>query len=193
MKKLLLLKHWQVFGLLMGVPMFLQCITMGQIKANDNPSIMISVFPLVLILSVGLFSGWYYAVGTNLYKNLPETATINLKLFKLFLFIPVVYVLLFSLFIQGMLGNGEISKIGHPTPTFFAIFIPVNLFLIFCFFYCIFFIGKALKMVECQRNMTFNDCVVEILLIWIFPIGVWVIQPRINKLFETPTDSKNIQ
>lgn len=193
MKTLLLLKHWQVFGLLMGVPMFLQFIIMGHIKANNNPAVMISSFPLVLILSVGLFSGWYYAVGTNLYKKLPETATINLKLFKIFLFIPVVYVLLFSMFIQGMLGNGEISKIGHPTPTFFAIFIPLNLFLIFCFFYCIYFIGKALKIVECQKNMTFNDCIVEILLIWIFPIGVWVIQPRINKLFDKSIDGNIIQ
>lgn len=193
MKTLVLLKHWQVFGLLMGVPMFLQFIIMGHIKANNNPAVMISFFPLVLILSVGLFSGWYYAVGTNLYKKLPETATINLKLFKIFLFIPVVYVLLFSMFIHGMLGEGEISKIGHPTPTSFAIFIPLNLFLIFCFFYCIYFIGKALKIVECQKNMTFIDCIVEILLIWIFPIGVWVIQPRINKLFETSIGRNNIQ
>jgi len=51
-------------------------------------------------------------------------------------------------------------------------------------FYCLYFISKSLKAVELQRDVTFNDYAGEFFLIWFFPIGIWFIQPRINKLFD---------
>jgi len=54
----------------------------------------------------------------------------------------------------------------------------------FCIFYCLYFVAKALKSVELQREVTFNDYAGEFFLFWFSPIGVWVLQPRINKLFD---------
>lgn len=182
MTKLLTLKHWQLFGLLMGLPMLFQFITIGSMFSSNDPTAMFYFFPIMMILFVGLFFGWFYALGTNLHKKLPATATMNLNKFKIFLFIPVVYMLFICVFIVGMFSN--ISSGVEPNPAIFAVIVPLHLFSMFCIFYCLYFNAKALKTVEWQKPVTFSDFAGEFFLIWFFPIGIWIIQPRLNKLFD---------
>jgi len=191
MTKLLTIKHWQLFGLLMGLPMIFQFVIMGSLMNSGSPTIMFVAFPIMMILFIGLFFGWFYALGTNLHKKLPETATMNLTKFKVFLLIPVVYMLFLSVFMFGMFSN--ISTGGQPNPAIFALIVPLHLFSMFCIFYCLYFNAKALKTVEWQRPVTFSDFAGEFFLIWFFPIGVWIIQPRINKLFDTNIYNDNNQ
>jgi hypothetical protein len=42
-----------------------------------------------------------------------------------------------------------------------------------------------------QKPVTFSDFAGEFFLIWFFPVGIWIIQPRINKLFDTNIDNNN--
>jgi len=51
-------------------------------------------------------------------------------------------------------------------------------------FYCLYFNAKALKTAELQKPLTFSDFAGEFFLLWFFPIGIWILQPRINKLFD---------
>jgi hypothetical protein len=189
MKKLLTLKHWQLFGLLVIIPMIIQFFLMGYLLTNNNPSIMQITFPFVLIVYIGLFFSWFYVLGTNLYRKLPPTATMNLTKFKIFLFFPVIYMLFLSVFMAGMFS--EISTAGEPNPGIFAIIFPLHLFAMFCIFYCLYFNAKALKTVEWQRPVTFSDFAGEFFLIWFFPIGIWIIQPRINILFDSSIENEN--
>jgi hypothetical protein len=189
MKKLLTLKHWQLFGLLVIIPMIIQFFIMGYLLTNNNPSIMQITFPFVIIVYIGLFFGWFYVLGTNLYRKLPPTATMNLTKFKIFLFIPVIYIIFISIFMAGMFSN--ISTGVPPTPGIFAVIFPLHLFAMFCIFYCLYFNAKALKTVEWQRPVTFSDFAGEFFLIWFFPIGIWIIQPRINKLFDSSIENEN--
>ncbi len=182
MTKFLTLKHWQLFGLLLVIPMILQAIFMGSMLSNDNPTTGSIAFPIMMIFLVGLFFGWFYALGTNLHKKLPTTAKMNLTKFKIFLFIPVIYMLFLSVFMAGMFSNS--TTVGEPNPTIFALIVPLHLFSMFCIFYCLYFNAKALKTVEWQRPVTFSDFAGEFFLIWFFPFGIWIIQPRINKLFD---------
>lgn len=191
MTKLLTIKHWQLFGLLIGIPMIFQFVIMGSVMTSKNPTIMFAAFPIMMILFIGLFFGWFYALGTNLHKKLPETATMNLTKFKIFLFIPVIYMLFLSVFMFCMFSN--ISTGGQPNPAIFALIVPLHLFSMFCIFYCLYFNAKALKTVEWQKPVTFSDFAGEFFLIWFFPIGVWIIQPRINKLFDRTIDTVNNQ
>lgn len=187
MTKLLTLKHWQLFGLLMGLPMLFQFIAIGSIFSSNDPTAMFSFSPIMMILFVGLFFGWFYALGTNLHKKLPETATMNLTKFKIFLFLPVVYMLFTSVSMFDIFSNISLGE--QPTPAIFAVIVPLHLFSMLCIFYCLYFNAKALKTVEWQRPTTFNDFAAEFFLICFFPIGVWIIQPRLNKLFDTNNDN----
>ena len=187
MKKLLTLKHWQLFILLMGLPMVFQFIAIGSVFSSNAPTVMLYFFPIMMILFVGLFFSWFYTIGTNLHKKLPVTAVMNLTRFKIFLFIPVAYMLFLSVFIFAMFTN--ISPGGQPNLAIFAVIVPLHLFSIFCIFYCLYFNAKALKTVEWQKPVTFSDFAGEFFLIWFFPIGIWIIQPRLNKLFDPTLDA----
>jgi hypothetical protein len=52
----------------------------------------------------------------------------------------------------------------------------------FCLFYCIFFVAKTYKTVQLKREATFDDFVGEFFMTWFFPVGVWMMQPKINKM-----------
>ena len=185
MTKFLTLKHWQLFVLLVGIPLVFQFITLGAIILSilsNDPTKISYFFPLMMILFIGLFFGWFYSLGTNLHKKLPETAPMNLTKFKIFLFIPVAYMLFISIFTSSMFST--ISSDRQPNLAIFALIVPLHLFSMFCIFYCLYFNAKALKTVEWQKSVTFSDFAGEFFLLWFFPIGIWFIQPRINKLFD---------
>jgi hypothetical protein len=93
---------------------------------------------------------------------------------------------MFGLF-KSIAGNEQFN------PGIFAIIFPLHLFSMFCIFYCLYFIAKSLKSVELQRPVTFNDYAGEFVLIWFFPIGVWVIQPRINNIFNDNLQQTELQ
>jgi bacteriorhodopsin len=61
---------------------------------------------------------------------------------------------------------------------------PINLIGLACIIYCIYFVARTIKMVELQRKVIFSEFIFEFFLIWFYPIGVWLIQPRINRIIQ---------
>jgi hypothetical protein len=51
--------------------------------------------------------------------------------------------------------------------------------------YVFYNLSISLKSLESNRKVVFNDCVLDMILLFAFPIGIWIIQPRLNKLFIT--------
>jgi bacteriorhodopsin len=66
----------------------------------------------------------------------------------------------------------------------FALVVPLHLFSMFYIFYTLYFAAKTVKTVELQREVTFSDFAGEFFLIWFYPVGVWIIQPKVNKMIE---------
>ena len=105
--------------------------------------------------------------------------------FKIFFLIPTIYILFISFF-MAVIFMGMSS--GKPSDGMMfgmmGIIIPLHFFSMFCIFHTLYFSAKTLKSVEMQRIATFSDYAGEFFLLWFFPIGIWVIQPRLNKLIE---------
>ena len=199
MKKLLTLKHWQLFLLLFVVPLIahvsLMCYLFSQMMAQELPmpaddlmafldyflSVMNVVF-IVLGVVMLLHFAWQYTLGSNLHKKLPESVNMSLSRFRTFLIIPLVYIVLLGFFMADMFSDLQANKL--PNFYWFALIIPLHLFSIFCMFYGIYFNAKALKAVELQRPLKGDEFIAEFFLMWFFLIGVWILQPRINKIFE---------
>ena len=80
--------------------------------------------------------------------------------------------------------TGNIIDVNNPGSIFtgFAVIFPLHIFSMFCIFYCLYFVAKTIKTIELQRQVTFSDFAGEFFLIWFFFIGVWILQPRINKM-----------
>ena len=187
MTKFLTLKHWQLFLLLIGGPIIIQFIMTGIAFSDRGLRVYLIYFPIMTILCGGLFFSWFYSLGTNLFKRLPVTVKMSLTRFKLFLFIPVIYILFLMVFMFGAFSNSLSGS--QLNPGIFAFIVPLHLFCMFCMFYCLYFNAKALKAVELQKPVTFGDYAGEFFLLWFFPIGIWILQPKINQLFSTPTDN----
>ncbi len=52
------------------------------------------------------------------------------------------------------------------------------------FLYSVYFVSKEIKTIELNRNCSIRECILEIVLILAFPIGIWIIQPRITKIYK---------
>ena len=190
-------KHWHLFvstvGLIFIFQFFIMFHIMTQVVSNPdsfNPRMNdIFLFPMIFMLIVGfIIFGWIWSLAVGLQKKLPENATMKVRKFKIFFVIPIVYMFLFmgymflfNNFIDASIGSGVNPVIMFAS---FALIFPIHLFAMFCIFYCMYFAAKTIKTVELQKEVTFNDFAGDFFMIWFFPIGVWFIQPRINKIIQ---------
>lgn len=186
MTKFLTLKHWQLFGLFLGLPILLQFIfTVIAIGLIEEASIF-HVLPFMIILFfLGTICVWYYTLGTSLSQKLPPTVTMSLTWFKILVFIPVLMILLAA--IAAYVSFFSLNSGDEP---FFSSSIVYGLSLVFnslisiSISHSIYFLAKVLKSVEWQKPVIFRDYLGELFLIFFLPIGIWFLQPRVNKLFD---------
>lgn len=181
MKKLLLLKHWQLFLLLISGPVIVFFLTFVMIASNYIGGTTFILMQLLTLCTMSIFFFWLYTLATNLNRKLPDVMPMNINRFKVFWAIPFLYIVLiyaFMMFTIPFISNGNI-----PNPFIFLLIFPLHLFSMFCIFYCLYFVAKSLKAVELQRKVSSGDYIGEFFTLWFFPIGIWFIQPRVNKLF----------
>ncbi len=194
--KFLKAKHWQLVLVTFGLPIIIQFIMIGSMvsniasQSNPEPALIfsyMSVIPIVLFLFIFFFYGWFWSVAVGLQEKVPVNLKMKVKRFKIFFFIPLIYILMFLAFfgigINIISSGNSISNIGIIGGAF-AVIIPLHLFAMFCNFYCLYFVSKTFKTVELQREVSFGDFAGEFFMIWFFPIGIWIIQPKINKMIE---------
>lgn len=180
-------KHWQLFLLMFGLPFLLQGMMIGQmlssipIAGDGNPSINMPFYLLMIpvFLVIVMFWGWSWSVGVGIQAFIPSELRLNVKQFKVFLIIPFVYILFFL----GMIMNAlNLEGILEENLLFFIF--PAHLLAMCCSFYCIYFIAKTIKTAELQQKVTFGDILGTLFLLFIYQLGIWSIQPRINKLIQ---------
>jgi hypothetical protein len=178
-------KHWQLFLLTFVFPICMELTGMIIVFITREPMYIFPFFFLIMIVAMGTQFGWFYCVGKALGQKLPPNAGMNLNRFLSFVMVPIIYFGL--LFIAAVLFGVYMLNVGEPSPFFaliFIIVIPLHFFSIFCIFYTFWFIAKSLKMVESWKQVTFGDYAGDFFLIWFFFVGVWFIQPRINRIFD---------
>ncbi|TMM59067.1 hypothetical protein FEE95_06430 [Maribacter algarum] len=195
--KFLKAKHWQLFILMFGIPLILQFITMGSImfsfSNSEKPEALIMInaltlFPVIMIINSGLLFGWFWSIAIGLQKKVPQSVRMKVKKFQYFFFVPLIYIMLISLLIgfatSGLFIDGNASaSIGGGISI--ALVVILHFFSMFCIIYCLYFVAKTIKTVELQREVNFNDFIGEFFMLWFYPLGIWIIQPKINKIAET--------
>lgn len=194
-------KHWQIFLLVFVLPfLFMMIFMVGmmvdmvsniQAHGDEDPRQMFSNFafiPLIILVNTVIHFSWFWSIGSALQQLIPDHVKLKVKRFKTFFFIPLIYILLLSVGMTIMFN--ELLNINEaPEPiliiTSVAIFIPLHFFSIFCMIHTLWFCAKTLKTIELQKEAHFSDYIGDFFLIWFFPVGVWFIQPRINKMVES--------
>lgn len=191
-------KHWQLFLLLVGLPMVAQFFLLTSFVASmtsggpPDPTIFSStfmIFPLLAALALGVMFGWLWSVAIGLQSKIPSHISMKVPKFKVHFFIPLVYTFTLlvgmTIFMRLPFTPEESdSQFNSGFDSLFMLIIIPHLLSMYCLFYCLYFTAKTMMTAELQRETSFSDFAGEFFLFWFHPIGVWVIQPRINKMAE---------
>ena len=170
MKILLKLKHWEIFIVLIcfNVLGLKGDIDIGFITPIDLSAIF-SVSYIVLMFSIIINMGLNLnRISENPYRLNPTLLTISI--------------------IVCILGYSEmnISRLyidSYSLPIAFNTIIVI--LMMFGLWYIFHTVPKSLKSMELGRESVFKEYVVYSLLLFALPIGIWVIQPKINKIFNS--------
>jgi len=179
-------RHWQLFLFLFGIPAIFQIVMMSTIfvdVAHDGtPPVstfnFMGILAVVMIFFMAIYFAWFWSIAIGLGSKIPESVVMKTRTFKVFFFIPIVYILFFLIVVTTTMSEAE------PSPLTFILIVPLHLFCMFCIFHNLYFVAKVIKTVELQREALFGDFVGEFFLMWFYPIGVWIIQPKINRMIK---------
>ncbi|MBX0333354.1 hypothetical protein K3G39_08885 [Pontibacter sp. HSC-14F20] len=162
MKSVLELKHWQVFLTIIFFSLLSDIIP-------ESFPILHAIFSLMTMLALLL---WPLSLGYEMHQLLPPKTKLSATLFILNGFFIIA-----TLSVSAVLGE----EISYSESGFKAI--PV-LYGIFALLHLFAFPAKVLKSLELNRKAHFSDYAGDFFLFLFWPIGVWVIQPRANKIKE---------
>lgn len=161
---ILRLKAWQMFLIVIG-PAFIFPPFM-----ND---LLVSAFGLIIWLFIFF---WVYSIGVKMNLLVPMEFRPRISRFKMYYMVSAILqgvMLLWSFFIKNPLVHTTYEIVLQ------CLLIAVGLYFALSIFM---FAARMLKMAILQHHVDKSDAMLEFFCIWIFPIGIWVIQPQINRL-----------
>jgi hypothetical protein len=164
-------KHWQIFLFLVAV------LCMGALaednlvgeqsvrRLGDSSLLLLGVLAALQMLG---FLSWFWSIGSFFCSIVRTTLRPKTRFFNVAVAYPVIY--------------------GFTVPKLFqsgwsAVILPLHLFAMICLIYVLYFVSKCLALAETDRPEAFPRFAGTFLLLWFFPIGVWIVQPKVNRLY----------
>jgi len=167
MKFFLEMKHWELF-LMIFLPTAL-CL-LFRIPFERLVIASIALFMMIVLQT------WFFSIGYWANRRLPESRRSGTALFIIGLTIPVIYLVMVIIIYFPMLS----SSTPPPPPTWM---LPMHMASMAGIFYGIWFSARKLKSLLENEDADFMIFSNTFFLMWIFPLGIWLIQPDVNKLY----------
>jgi hypothetical protein len=174
---LLKLKHWHLFLFTWGIPIAINIYT------TSRPTLMVKLFPVVLLLFIIGILGWIWAISTELHKKLPEEVKLDVRSFKIYFSVPVFY----SIALTVWMSYRFYFRFDEGNPGLHSliwVIIFFHLVSMICILFGLRFAAQTLRSVELGRGAKFSEYAIEFFLIWFSPLGFWILQPRLNRLMK---------
>lgn len=121
--------------------------------------------------SMLLISGWYWSAGSFLHSIVPSSQRMRMRYFRFTFVLPPFYMLAIMV------------KTSIPVIAMFADSHLMHYLAMFCMLYNMYFISKSLVLAETGQPAAFRGYFWDIFALLLFPIGIWCIQPRINRIY----------
>lgn len=168
-------KSWQVFVLVWGAYFVGQIAIVSSLPERTGPfanPLKVGLFSEAAMFPfIVCFMGRLWSVGSFLFSISEPKFKLNIHFFRFAIIFPSLYLLTALPFFLS--SNSPMEEI----------ILPLHLFALFCFFYGFYFVSKSLVAVERGEAVTRHDYTITLLLILFSLIGIWLIQPRINRLY----------
>lgn len=175
---LIKLESWKLF-LLILIPATLGVILLliHKFWLGDN-SILLILAQISTFIFVGLFVYWIYSIGTYLARLTPNH-NLSLGLFRFALVFSTIYRVSIDIYALGYNVTHH-SSIDLERELWI---IPLHLLATVAALYCFYLDSRFLVSAERKQLSYFKDVWKTFVLILAFPIGIWFIQPRLQRLF----------
>lgn len=197
-------KHWVLFLLMYGFIIFIQFLPVyffitdslnhTYFESEKFVLDMLGIIMFFTIISVIVLFAWIYSISIGLQKLFPDDIKYNKKAFKIFFVSPIIFYFLLFVFILSLAGGG-IEYYIEANPFIFIIIVflvimPLSFYSAFCQIFLTIYAAKSYKTALLQRKVTFRDFVGEFFLIYFSMVGVWVLQPKINRMYKKIAQEK---
>ena len=174
MKYFLKLKHWELF-LMIVLP---TAITFT-LRFNFTKHLIAA---LALFVMIVLFA-WLFSIGKWANTQLPDHLKKSVILYGLGLATPILYLILVIILYFPVLE----SSTPPPPPTWMM---PMHFLSMIGIFYGIWFSARQYMALQKGHEVDFMIFSSTFLFMWIFPLGIWMIQPGVNELFDKLENSE---
>jgi hypothetical protein len=176
-------KHWQLFLVSWG-PVSLFLILMFSSLGDRVPYLSFDFALFLFVCGLSNSFAWVWLIVARLKKM---SSPMRFGLFSVAFWIPCVYIHAFVFF---MLYNFYVRKVKSINPEVeMVIFLSLLVISIGCIFYGLVFIGRLIKAVELGRSPAWKEHLLESLLMLFPPIGLWFIQPKVNRIVAKVSNS----
>jgi hypothetical protein len=168
-------KHWQLFVLLVLIPMVAEmaaAVSMSMtVRSWKDFGRADLIFVGVMLFYMLCFLAWFWSLGSFLNSIVEPALKLRTALFHFSVIYPAIYMPFF------------LDVFFDVRPTVLAVILPLHFLAMFCIFYLLRFASKTLALAETGRPVSFYDYAGPFFLMWFYPIGVWIVQPRVNRLY----------
>jgi hypothetical protein len=153
-------KHWQIFLLLFLFEIMASIDFQGDLR---------NLYWINLI-GISVFLIWLFFLTNELIKIVPKAYGLNINLYY------VNAILFFAVYFSAMyLNNGN-------DVSFNGIYALIGFYIFYAFLQSFGFAGRIIKSMELHRKSKKRESIGYFFLFIFLPIGIWFMQPKINKL-----------
>ena len=129
-----------------------------------------------LVASLGLAVAytvllWLWSVGKLANSATKPKLRLSFPAFRFAILYPAIYLALAIPLFETLEGAAMF------------IILPFHLTAIGCLLYDLHFVAKGLVLCGRRRPVTFYDYAGPFFLIWFWPVGIWSVQPRVNRIY----------
>jgi hypothetical protein len=168
-------KHWQIFLLFVAVLAIGEFPVIGNFTAAVTPQEgyagVFVVTEVATAVAACCFLVWLWSLGSFLNSIVPIAPRPGNKFFSFAVIYSALYIPVSMAIFQSI------------NPKLFVATVPLSLLAVFCMFYNLYFVARNLVIAETGRSGSFSNYAGPFFLLWFFLIGVWFIQPRVNRLY----------
>src|SRR5689334_21320289 len=169
MRFLLRLKHWQLFLIMWAIPLAVLIVPASRF--------IFSVIPLFILI----YFAWIWAIGTEFHRKLPSGVNLNLTVFKISILLFAAWFIFLEAWSQVGFFSSQRSTEDDVNTNTIIIILTVQIISGVLFILSIRFAAKTFRSVELGKLAKFPVYQYEFNLILFSPLGIWMLQPRLNK------------
>lgn len=182
MKIFLKIKHWQLFLITVGIPLILFMYAGASLVLREEERFVgDAVARFLMAIPFLCYFLWIWSVGKRLNENIDHKLATPLSNFSIS--VAVSYFFFFFLLVFNSIYWEHEQEPQQNKVWVYILGGIILLIAITAWLYALNFLARTLVRAERESHITPSEYYGEFVMALVFPVGIWILQPRINALY----------